>query len=62
MVESVNVYLNDNNSTWVNTGAFSARFDGGSVSPYAALIVGLDDDTRMIMDEAFTIGLEGRLR
>jgi hypothetical protein len=62
MVESANVYLNDNNGTWINTGALSARFDGGSVYPYAALVVGLDDDVRKIMDEAFTVGLEGRLR
>jgi hypothetical protein len=62
MVESANVYLNDNNGNWINTGAFSARFDGGSVYPYAAIVVGLDDDVRKIMDEAITVGLEGRLR
>lgn len=67
MFESANSYVSGNNNrnfgqSWANTGAISARFDGGTVYPYAALVFGLDDDVRMIMDEAITIGLEGRLR
>jgi hypothetical protein len=62
MVESTNLYVSGNNGGWVNSGAVSARFDGGSVYPYAAIVVGLDDDIRQIMEEAVTVGLEGRLR
>lgn len=62
MLESANVYSTGNNGGWLNTGALSARFDGGSVYPYAALVVGLDDDVRSVMHEAITVGLEGRLR
>jgi len=69
MIESTNVYATGNNnpnasfgSSWFNTGALSARFDGGSVYPYAALVVGLDHDVNQIMNEAITIGIDGRLR
>ncbi len=69
MVESANVYVTGNNNpngafgdSWANTGAVSARFDGGSVYPYAAIVVGLDHDVRTIMDEAITIGLDASLR
>lgn len=62
MVESVNLYVSGNNGGWVNEGAVSARFDGGSVYPYAALVFALDDESQSLMDEALTVGLEGRLR
>jgi len=69
MLESANVYVTGNNNTngtfgdsWLNTGAISARFDGGSVYPYAAIVFGLDHDVHSIMNEAITVGLEGRLR
>jgi hypothetical protein len=62
MAESVNILTTGNNGAWVNTGALSARFDGGSVYPYAALVFALDDDSKAIMNDALTLGIEGRLR
>jgi hypothetical protein len=62
MVESTNLYATRNNGGWINTAALSARFDAGTVYPYAALVIALDDDARATMDEALTVGLEGRLQ
>ena len=64
MVESSNLYVTDKNGSsggWINTGALSARFDAGGVSPYGALVLGLDDDVRSLMHEAITVGIEGNI-
>ena len=65
MLESTNLYATGKNGSsggWINTGALSARFDAGSVYPYGALVLGLDDDVRTIMHEAITVGVEGKIR
>jgi hypothetical protein len=31
------------------------------VQPYAAFVLGLDDDVRHVMQEAVTVGIEARL-
>jgi hypothetical protein len=53
---------NGSDPAWIDTAALSARFDAGAVQPYASLVFGLDDDARDVMDEAITVGVEGRLR
>jgi hypothetical protein len=58
MGEITNLYSTSNNGGWLNTVALSARFKAGDISPYAALIIPLDDDTQQFVDLSFTGGLE----
>jgi hypothetical protein len=65
MVESTNVYATGKNGAsggWINTAALSARLDAGTVYPYGALVLALDDDAKGVMDAALTVGLEGKIR
>jgi hypothetical protein len=62
MLESTNIRVGGKDTVWLDTAALSARFDGGPVSPYAALVFGVDHDAHSFMHEAITLGLDGRLR
>jgi len=62
MAELTNLHANGSGGAWIETGALTLRGEVGTVQPYAALVVGLDDDAREIIHEAITIGIDGRLR
>jgi hypothetical protein len=66
MGEVVNLYDTGDNgntsgSSWINAAAVSMRLYTGTVQPYAALVLPLDDDASSLMTAALTVGLEGTL-
>ena len=62
MAELTNIHVNGDGGDWLDTGALTLRGEVGTVQPYAAFVVGLDDDARDLIHEAITVGIDGRLR
>jgi hypothetical protein len=67
MGEVVNLYdIGDTDSmtgtSWIDAAALSLRLHSGSLQPYAALVLPLDDDASSLMTAALTIGIEGSMR
>ncbi len=63
MGEVVNIYDSGNKgggfgSSWLDQAAISARFLGGRTHPYAAVVFGIDDQTRNVADVALTLGFD----
>jgi hypothetical protein len=65
--EVTNLYstgVNDSVSgtSWVNSGALSARVRTASVLPYGAIVFPLDHDSHTVMDAVLVLGIEAPLR
>lgn len=64
-LETSNSFVNTDGGTLaqktIDSVAFAASFRAGQVRPYAALVVGLDDDARMFGDLIVTAGVSARL-
>ena len=62
MVESINLDITGDRGATIQEGAISARFSGGSIHPYGALILPLDDDAQRFLEWSLTAGAEMNLR
>jgi hypothetical protein len=64
MLESENLAildLDDRKGSTFNAVAVSARATGGAVSPFAAVVIPVDDDVREVVDFSVTAGIDFRL-
>jgi hypothetical protein len=64
MLESENLAilgLDGRDGSTLNAVALSARATGGAVSPFAAVIIPVDDDVRELVDFSITAGVDFKL-
>jgi hypothetical protein len=66
MAESSNIYATKDSGTttgssWINTGAVSARVAAGAIQPFGALVFPLDHDSHQVMDLVIVVGLDAAL-
>ncbi|HEY5947032.1 MAG TPA: hypothetical protein VIV40_16120 [Kofleriaceae bacterium] len=61
MGELSTLVVTGDNGDSLTSAALSVRFDAGSVQPYLALLLPVDNDVSDIFDAAIVVGIEGRL-